>query len=118
MAKMASGTGAAEIDHRIIRDQVTRIEDSETFGRARDERHLLRFLVEKTLAGHEDKLLGRLIAVELFQRDHVKTRQTVMKLRTKLFQYYDSEGSGDLLKIQVPNRTFVPKFKLEPSSPA
>src|SRR5437867_4423425 len=98
------------MDHRAIREHVTRIEESETINDVKYERRLLRHLVESSLAGREDRLKVKFIAVDIFDRNHVKTRQTLARLRPKLLLYYDSEGKRVPIRIEVPRRTCIPQF--------
>ena len=79
----------------------------------------LRYAVEEHLNGQTDKLKESFLGVELFGRkpsydpriDGV-VRTEAVKLRARLKQYYDSDGSADELIIDMPKGGYVPAFRL------
>jgi serine/threonine-protein kinase len=78
----------------------------------------LRFAVEQVLAGREDQLKEYIIGVEVFDRsasydpriDPI-VRVEARRLRSKLRQYYESEGREDPLWIEFPTGSYVPHFR-------
>ena len=90
---------------------------------------LLRYVVEKTLAGEAAGIKAYSIAVDVFgrplgfdpQADPI-VRVQARRLRTLLEQYYQSDQSHGPVQIHLPLGRYVPEFKLvepiEPPRPA
>jgi hypothetical protein len=81
---------------------------------------LIRFLtyaIGESLAGRSDRLKENELAVHVFDRggdfdaglDPI-VRVHVSKLRAKLQDYYEHEGSTDSLRIEFPKGSYVPRF--------
>ena len=106
-----------EVTAGAIREEMNRILASAGFAKAKQLRTFLSFLVEKTLAGELDDLKEYSIAVQVFGReqsfdptaDNI-VRVEARRLRTRLAEYYVSEGRFDPLVIDVPKGTYVPHF--------
>src|SRR6185436_14305191 len=78
----------------------------------------LGFIVEKALEGEGNQLNEYLIGVEVYQRpssfdSQIDTivRTEARRLRSKLKQYYESEGINDSILIEVPKGSYVPVFR-------
>jgi eukaryotic-like serine/threonine-protein kinase len=82
----------------------------------------LRFVVERTLGGEADQLKEYRIGVEVFGRpasydprvDPV-VRLEARRLRAKLEQYYQSEGLGHLIRIEIPKGGYSACFVAAPA---
>jgi TolB-like protein len=105
------------IPPEIIREQVERICSSNELRAKHLLCRLLRFLVEETLAGREEKLKGYTIGVELFKRegdfDPVQdpmVRIHAGRLRRMLKLYYLEAGRNDPVKIEIPKGKYIPVF--------
>jgi TolB-like protein/Tfp pilus assembly protein PilF len=89
---------------------------SETFGRTERLRGLLSHIVESTLSGKVDNLLGKNIAEDVFGIDATETdnpsavRVEAGRLRRRLHQYYESEGKSAQVVISVPKGSYVAQF--------
>ncbi len=102
-------------------EQVRRILQSATFRNAATLQVLLQFLAAKTLAGSTESLKEYTIGVEALGRkadfdpkiDPIVRVQS-HRLRLKLREYYDLEGSGDPILIQFPKGHYVPTFVPKP----
>jgi len=78
---------------------------------------LLRFLVEETLAGRSAEINEYNLGVRIFHRsadfnpriDPIVRVQTHY-LRARLAQYYASAGAQDPMVIELPARTYVPRY--------
>ena len=78
---------------------------------------LLRFLIERTLAGHADQLKEYTVGAEALGRgaafdprsDSI-VRVEVSRLRSRLDLYYATEGAIDPVWILVPKGSYVPTF--------
>lgn len=111
-----SGTGASEIQR-----QLERILSSRLFRSAQTQRKFIRFVVEETLGGRASGLKEVIIGVEAFGRgdsfdprlDPI-VRTEARKLRVRLTRYYETEGRGDPLQIELPKGAYVPVFRTHP----
>ena len=88
-----------------------------TQGFAKSERlkRFLSFAVERFLAGDPDNLKEYVIALEVFDRKpdynpkiDAVVRVEARRLRSRLEQYYATEGMHDPIRIQFPRGTYVP----------
>src|ERR1700678_1887158 len=78
---------------------------------------LLRFLVEETLAGRSAEINEYNLGVRIFHRgadfnprvDPIVRVQTHY-LRARLTQYYSGPGAQDPIVIELPSRTYVPRY--------
>jgi hypothetical protein len=77
----------------------------------------LRFIVDKSIENQEGQLKEYVIATEVFGRgsdfdsrvDSV-VRVQAGRLRTKLHEYYETEGKDDRLMIVLPKGQYTPVF--------
>ena len=100
------------------REALERVLSSGCFARSEGLSRLLRFLVERQLEGREGELKESLIGVEVYGRspDHdpkldSTMRSEVARLRARLIKYCSTEGSQDLLVIELPKGGYVPSFR-------
>ena len=97
--------------------QVHRIIHSATFRNALTLQQLFQFLADKAIAGAKEGLKEYTIGVEAFGRKQdfdPKTdpivRVQIHRLRQKLKEYYDAEGSHDPILIEIPKGHYLPSF--------
>src|ERR1051326_3467499 len=91
------------------RETLEKILASTPFGGAARSSRLLRFLVERTIAGQADQLKEYTIGTEALGRkesfdpriDPI-ARVEVSRLRSRLEQYYATEGRTDPVAIVLP----------------
>src|SRR5688572_25532184 len=95
------------------------IPDSSSAGRSG---HLLRFLVERTLAGEGDQLKEFTLGVEALgrgdsfdPRTDAIVRVEVSRLRRRLDHYYANEGAADAVRITIPKGSYAPLFNTPPA---
>ena len=100
------------------REELERVLSSACFARSEGLSRLLRFLVERQLEGREGELKESLIGVEVYGRrpDYdpkldSTVRSEMARLRARLSKYYSTEGSQDLLVIELPKGGYVPSFR-------
>jgi hypothetical protein len=104
-------------------EQVRRILQSATFRNAATLQVLLQFLAAKALTGSAESLKEYTIGVEALGRkadfdpkvDPIVRVQS-HRLRLKLREYYEVEGSRDPILIQFPKGHYVPAFVPMPVS--
>jgi len=101
-----------------VREELRRILASDPFVNARRPGQFLRFIVERTLAGEEDRIKEYLIGVEVFGRpvaydpkDDPIVRIEAGRLRKKLAAYYSGPGANDPVIIELPKGGYVPVFQ-------
>lgn len=111
---MTSRSGIPDVD---VRAQLARILGHRDFEGSKRTRELLQYLVEESLAGHDSRLKGYTIAVEVFGRppdfdanlDPI-VRIQAGRLRRALEHYYLVAGGADPIAIGVPRGGYVPEF--------
>lgn len=102
----------------VVHSQLERILASQALAGSDQLKRLLRLVVERTLNGQSDLLKEYNLGLEAFQRPpdyDPKTdpivRVQARRLRSKLGEYYASEGASDVLIIQIPKGAYVPVFQ-------
>jgi hypothetical protein len=93
---------------------------STTFRSSRQSQHLLQYLVDQTLAGHDEMLKERIVGANVFDRDigydtgaDPIVRVRAADLRKRLAQYYTGEGAGSTIKIEIHPGSYRPVFIAE-----
>lgn len=102
----------------LCRQQIHRIIHSPTFRTALTLQQLFQFVADKAIAGTTEGLKEYTIGVEAFGRKEdfdPKTdpivRVQIHRLRQKLKEYYDAEGSRDPILIEIPKGHYLPSFE-------
>jgi TolB-like protein/Tfp pilus assembly protein PilF len=101
-----------------VRAALEKVLASESFGRVERPARFLRHLVETALRGDARVLKESVLGVDVFERpaswdpriDPV-VRQEAARLRKRLARYYQADGSGDAIRIELPIGTYVPDFR-------
>jgi adenylate cyclase len=108
----------------IVKAQMERILNSPEFKATDAQRAFLRYVVEKTLAGHADAIKGYTVATEVFGRHEDFDQATdpivsiqANKLRRALERYYLVGGQNDPVRIEIPKGSYVPLFQKQAPSP-
>jgi hypothetical protein len=104
-------------DEDVIRKQLKIILESQVFRGSRRSQEFLRFVVEKSLAGHFDDLKERILGIELFGRpvaydtsQDAIVRVTANDVRKRLVQYYEKFAAPDEFRIDLPSGSYIPEF--------
>ena len=99
--------------------QLNRVLESNTFRNALTLRQLLQFLAAKALEGNSEGVKEYTIGTEVFGRKpdfDPKTdpivRVQIHRLRHKLGEYYEAEGTQDPVLIEIPKGHYLPSFEL------
>ncbi len=100
------------------RRQLQQVLESRLFVRADQLCRLLRFVVERHLAGRDDELKESVIGVEVFGRkpdynpkyDPI-VRTEARRLRARLSEYYKGEGKSDPVIIELPKGGYLPTLR-------
>jgi TolB-like protein/Tfp pilus assembly protein PilF len=101
-----------------IRTQLHKMLASPAFANAERMRRFLEFIVEHALSSPNEPLKEMIIGIELYAghgefdpRITSVVRVDATRLRTKLRDYYSSDGAGDALIIDIPKGGYVPVFR-------
>ncbi|MFQ5929359.1 MAG: hypothetical protein ACE5MK_06645, partial [Acidobacteriota bacterium] len=101
-----------------IQTELEKILASEIFARAERLSRFLRFAVEQTIQGHGEQIKEYVLGLEVFDRNESYdpridpiVRVEAARLRTKLKEYYEKEGLGDPVLIQLNKGSYVPHFQ-------
>jgi TolB-like protein len=95
--------------------QLTKILGSSVFKKSERMRRFLRFIVEITLAGKQNEIGEYSLGLEVYDRTHSFdprlssiVRVDAARLRSKLREYYETEGKRDVIRIEVPKGKYIP----------
>ena len=100
-----------------VQGQMERLVASSYFSHSRRFPSFLRYVVEQTIAGHEDALKERTLGIEIFGRpadydtasDPI-VRVTAAEIRKRIAQYYQDPGRENELRISLPAGSYIPQF--------
>src|SRR5262249_21062139 len=105
----------------LVRAQLARILESSGFVHSERMRQFLRFVVERSLEREIGRLKESVIGVEVFGRapDYDPKVEPIVRiearrLREKLQEYYEKQGSQDPVVMQLPKGGYVPTFEMRP----
>ena len=119
-----SSSAPQEVSVDSVRSELDKILASHGFVNADRLSRFLRYTVEEHLNGQTDKLKESLLGIEVFGRKpsydpriDAVVRTEAVKLRARLKEYYDSEGSEDAVIIDLPKGGYVPVFRFREQSP-
>lgn len=111
--------GASRLTDKESQQQVERIVHSATLRGSTTLQQLLQYLVNRSLEGAADSIKEYTIGLEAFGRkaDFDPRTDTIVRvqthrLRQKLKDYYQDEGSHDLVLVEIPKGQYCPVFRL------
>jgi tetratricopeptide (TPR) repeat protein len=115
---------ATTVEPELVRTQLERILASPKFVTAKHACRFLRYVVEETLAGRSDQLKEYVVGVAVFERGNeydprtdAVVRVEAIRLRNRLRDYYQSDGRGDTVAIELAKGSYVPVFRWLPELP-
>ena len=102
----------------LIREELARLLESPIFAQSERLGRFLRFAVEHAISGSEDGLKEYVIGTEVYDRrppyhpsqDSI-VRTEARRLRTKLKEYYESEGKDNPVFIYFRPGSYIPVFR-------
>jgi serine/threonine-protein kinase len=116
---MSRPSPLADGSAHAIREELDRILASPAFSAAERRKRLLRFLVERALQEDRAALKESVIAVEVFERDPAYdpkidsvVRVEIGRLRSRLLEYYSTQGQSDAVRIDIPKGSYCAVFTL------
>ncbi|HLY43025.1 MAG TPA: hypothetical protein VKR52_17555 [Terracidiphilus sp.] len=99
------------------REELHRVLESKYFASSPKKVRFLEFVAEQTFRGNRDRLNEYLIGAEVYDRgadfDQQKdpiVRVQAHEIRRLLKKYYDTEGKGNLIRVDLPSGRYVPVF--------
>jgi TolB-like protein/Flp pilus assembly protein TadD len=108
---------ALAIPPAAVRRELETVLSSALFREAEGLKRLLRYSVEHSLNGQGNDLKEYRVGVEVFGRDSnfdpridPVVRMAARRLRAKLAEYYDKEGRGHELRIEMPKGRYAASF--------
>ena len=115
----------SESDQKAVREQLDRILKSGPFEQSRRRQRFLEYIVNETLAGRGDRLKGYNVALAVFDRpqnfdpaiDPI-VRIEAARLRDKLREYYEADGQGDPIRIDLPKGSYTPQIEFRQAAAA
>ena len=114
----------SEEDHALVRSALEEILSTAPFRSSRRYPAMLRYIVEQTLQGNQDKLKERIIGIEVFGREpgydtgeDPVVRFSAGEIRKRLAQFYREKGSAGRVELHLPLGSYVPEFYLNIGSP-
>lgn len=106
------------IPDQDIRAELDRILAAKGFAGAGRLSKLLRYVVDKSLTGQTDELKEYAVGVEVFDRDEKYdprldsiVRVEAGRLRTRLDEYYNTEGAASDIRIALPRGGYAATFE-------
>ena len=104
------------------RQQIERILQSKAFRGSEVQRSLLAYLGQKSLTGEADSLKEYTVGLDALgkpesydPRHDSVVRVHVARLRTKLGEYYRTEGATDRIRVDLPKGAFKVVFETLPA---
>ena len=118
MSNQAAALKEGSPDASAVASELDRIAASKSFRKAERCLRLLRHLTISVLDGRGDELKEYSVGLAVFERPESYdpgtdpiVRLEARRLRLKLAEYYQQEGSDDLVIIDVPKGAYVPGFR-------
>ncbi|MBZ5577475.1 MAG: hypothetical protein LAP40_13015 [Acidobacteriia bacterium] len=115
-AMLPEGANSTHPPLEVVRASLEHVLAAPSFGSKRRSA-LLRYLVERTLAGQGEALSEYSIALDVFRkpesfdpRSESTVRAEMSRLRKTLAEYYENGGAGDLCRVEFPARGYAPSF--------
>ncbi|MEO7134997.1 MAG: hypothetical protein ABI024_12330 [Vicinamibacterales bacterium] len=110
------------IPEHHVRAELDRILAAKGFSSAGRLSKLLRYVVEKSLAGETGQLKEYAVGIEVFERDgnydprlDSIVRVEAGRLRSRLDEYYNGEGAGSPIRINLPRGGYSAQFEQAPA---
>jgi serine/threonine-protein kinase len=101
-----------------VRAELQRILADNVFANAEKMKRFLRFVVLETLEGRGESLNEALVGMEVYSNGNAfdpridsTVRVEAGRLRAKLREFYESQGDGGGLRIEIPKGRYGPIFR-------
>jgi serine/threonine-protein kinase len=114
-----SGDGAGGLSPQLVREECERVLASPSFGQSPTLARLLRYLVDETLNGHDERLKEYSVGLEVFGRGpsfdpRIDTivRAHARRLRQRLADYYRNGAEAGRIVLELPRGHYVIRARL------
>jgi adenylate cyclase len=114
---------ASDVADAAVLRELEAVVSSGPFREAELLRRFVRYSVEQTLLGRGEELKEFRMGVEVFGRDSLfdprldpVVRMAARRLRSKLAEYYETEGRQNALRIGMPKGGYAASFTAIPAS--
>jgi hypothetical protein len=111
-------TNGLSVSPQAVERQLNKMVASNVFARSKQLCRFLRFVVEETLHGNAEAMKESLIGTMVFQRGELFNpgidpivRVQARRLRSKVEEYYETEGRQDTLVIRLRTGSYIPFFE-------
>lgn len=111
-------TNGLPVSPQAVERQLNKMVTSNVFARSKQLCRFLRFVVDESLHGNAEALKESLIGTTVFQRGELFNpgidpivRVQARRLRSKLEEYYETEGQQDPLVIRLRTGSYSPFFE-------
>jgi hypothetical protein len=108
-----------QVPPNLVEEELQRILASPSFSQSQRLSRFLRFAVDQLQADKGDELKEYLVGITVFDRDEAYDPRTdpivrveAGRLRTKLREYYATEGRDDSVIIDLPKGSYIPSISL------
>jgi TolB-like protein/Flp pilus assembly protein TadD len=116
--RLSTDASPTALPRDAIEAELQKILASKVFARSQRLSRFLRFVSDQVVQGKTDSLKEYVLGVEVFDRrptydprlDPI-VRVEARRLRAKLLEYYRTEGAGDAISIELPERGYSPLFR-------
>jgi hypothetical protein len=119
---VASLLQTSEVDDDLKTDPrwqlIERILATGPFQKSGRLRELLPYMAERTIHGHSHELSEHNIGIRVFGKaagyspaDDSSVRVHARQLRLKLHEYFDGEGRGETMVVEIPKGFYTPVFR-------
>src|SRR5215470_17746257 len=106
-----------QASHMSINDQLERILNTPPLVSSPSLSRFLRYVVEETVAGRSGAIKEYTLGLNVFDRGEEFNprldpivRVQARNLRSRLEKYYETQGTEDPIRIDLPKGTYVPVF--------
>ncbi len=126
---MSPSLQATEVDNDLKEDArwqlIERILSTGPFQKSGRLRELLPYMAERAIHGHSHELTEHNIGIAVFGKaadyspvEDSSVRVHARQLRLKLHEYFDGEGRGESMIVEIPKGSYVPVFRSVKQVPA
>lgn len=119
----SSAVSGLELDE-AVRQELKNILESRYFKTAGRSRQFLEYVVRHKLSGQAEQLKERTIGTDVFHRpadyatgDDPVVRVQAGEVRRRLEQFYQHDGAGSTIKIELPVGSYCPEFHFAAKAP-
>lgn len=124
MRPLSEGTGLIHKGPAIHRELVRRIVLSSAFAKSPRLSHFLRYICNEEEEGRQDRISEQSIGIAVFGRspDYDSNADSIVRshasrLRHRLREYFETEGSSEPIVLTIPKGSYIPRFEPRNATP-